>query len=410
MTGDAAPRSPDPRLWGRLRSLIILGLALLVAYLAAQDAFGTIRRGQETAVFDPGAADQSQFASATIDNWAEGDPRRYASPAVRRWAEQALRADPLNAAALRIYGFAAGSSGDEARGTKAIELAGRLTRREPRTQLWLIEQQSSRGDVAATLAHYDILLRTSLRMRPLLFDTLSRALAEPTIRKAFAGYVTRPPAWLEPFVVYVIDYAKQREPLALALEEAGGLPDTPEFRTLETRFLQALVASGDVEAGRRFLLTMAGARPAIFKEPGFTADTTEQRFSPLAWRIAESPTIITMLEPIGSDGRLAARIQVNPASRGLALQRYFFLRPGAHRIEAVTDPATSGTPDLQWTVRCQLSGSPFQTWTGATGRFEVPPNCPYQIIDLNVAAGEVQNPMEVVLRDLRIGDAALPPR
>lgn len=378
--------------------------AIVVAgWFACHDALRNVGPSPGIEALKQSESASLRIDSATIDRWASANPRRYFDPAVKRWARAVVREDPLNASAIRIYGFAQGTTGNEAATESAVRLAARLSRRESLTQLWLIEREAARGNVSATLRHYDVLLRTRLRLRPVLFETLSQALSEPEIRKGFAGYVRQSPDWLEPFVIYAIDYARLRAPVALAFEDAGGLPKARRFQMLETRFLQALIAGGEVGAGRRFYRSMTGAQPAELRETGFNPSTTEQRFAPLSWQVMESPTISTIFEIIGTGAQLAARIEVSPTSHGVALRRHFELAKGRHHIRVVLGESSGSTrPRMQWMVRCSPSASPFASWRGASGAFTIPANCPDQIIELTVAAADSQTATELVLTDVRI--------
>jgi hypothetical protein len=81
-----------------------------------------------------------------------------------------------------------------------VTAAARVSRREPRTQLWLIEHYAQQNDTARTLNHYDILLMTKPVIQRLLFPRLSNAIADAPIRAALIPYLRQDKAWMSGFL------------------------------------------------------------------------------------------------------------------------------------------------------------------------------------------------------------------
>lgn len=218
--------------------MAIAAATVLLAGGATLNAIANITRTKapETALGMPFGGDPTAAAPA-IDNLTRTDPEALTRPDVAVKLKAALRLDPLDASAIRNLGFVAELGRDRERARKLINLAERVSRRDAATQIWLIEDAARNGDVARTLRHYDIALKTSLEVQPLLFGTLANALSEPQVARALVPLIRPRPSWLYAFVAQTIESGANLTRLQRVIQLAGGLPDTAEFQALETRFI-----------------------------------------------------------------------------------------------------------------------------------------------------------------------------
>ena len=79
--------------------------------------------------------------------------------AARRWAQDALKANPLDARALYLLGLIAERKQDAEGAAALIQLAGTLSWRDWTTQAWLFNWNVRRGDYAVAMPHIDAILR-----------------------------------------------------------------------------------------------------------------------------------------------------------------------------------------------------------------------------------------------------------
>ena len=97
-------------------------------------------------------------------------------------ARKALRQDPVNVPAAAALGFNAQVRGDVATARRAFTYAERLSRRDPMTQLWAIEEAVARNDIGDAVRHYDIALRVKPEMSEVLFPVLAAASVEAPVQ------------------------------------------------------------------------------------------------------------------------------------------------------------------------------------------------------------------------------------
>ena len=130
-------------------------------------------------------------------------------------AREALDRDPTAIAALSTLGINAQVRGDMAGARRLFTYAEHLSRRDPQTQLWAIENAVSRGAVAEALSKYDIALRTSPRLAPLLYPVLTEASIDPRIRIELVRTFASKPGWSGNFLEFAS--SKSTDPGSLAL-------------------------------------------------------------------------------------------------------------------------------------------------------------------------------------------------
>ncbi|RSY81957.1 hypothetical protein DAH66_13875 [Sphingomonas koreensis] len=384
------------------RGMAIAAATVLLAGGATLNAIANITRTKapETALGMPFGGDPTAAAPA-IDNLTRTDPEALTRPDVAVKLKAALRLDPLDASAIRNLGFVAELGRDRERARKLINLAERVSRRDAATQIWLIEDAARNGDVARTLRHYDIALKTSLEVQPLLFGTLANALSEPQVARALVPLIRPRPSWLYAFVAQTIESGANLTRLQRVIQLAGGLPDTAEFQALETRFIQRLVELRAFDAAGRLYAEAAGPSRSAASVTGFTHESTDPRFAPYTWQTFGNAGTGVGFEDGGKG--LAARIIANSNSQTTVLRRVFSLAPGSYRF-ALRRELIYATPRTRavWALRCNGAQTASQSWQEPVTRITVSAGCAHQVIELDVWGEDDENGAQIVLSGLSI--------
>lgn len=316
-------------------------------------------------------------ADATAADRARGD----------RLARQALRQDPTAIAAVLTLGLNAQVRGHTTEARRLLAYAERLSRRDLQTQIWAIEDAVGRGDVAGTLRHYDIALRTSRGAPDLLFPVLGSAIADPTVRVALVKVLAAKPAWGPFFADYVADSGPDRRATAkflTGLQRVG----VPVSEGAQAAIVDALTAQGLIDVAWAYY---AAVRPGVdrrqSRDPRFSAAITTP--TPFDWTPINDGGVTTSIQRGGEGGIFDF---VAPASvGGPLLQQKQLLPPGDYRLEGRSigiDQPEESRP--YWVLSCQGTRElgrvtiPNSAQANGTfiGRFSVPAECPLQVLTL----------------------------
>lgn len=298
-----------------------------------------------------------------------------------RLAREALRQDPTAVVAASTLGMNAEVHGLPKQTRSFFTFAEKLSRRDSPTQLWRIENAVSRGDVDGALRHYDIALRTSPKLSPLLFPVLATASADPAIRGALVRTLVGKPRWSFDFTEFAAtENADPRSTAALflQLQRAGVAPS----ESARARTVNVLVAKAGADEGWRYY---AATKPGIdrrrSRDPRFTAGIGSP--SVFDWQAQSQEGVTTSIQNGAFDFFVPA------TAGGALLTQAQLLPPGAYRLSG-RSMNVEGSPDglPHWVLTCAdarelgrvaLSTSADGAFSGA---FTVPPGCPTQTLAL----------------------------
>lgn len=298
-------------------------------------------------------------------------------------AKRALRQDPTAVSAVATLGINADARGDKTVARRYFTYAQKLTRRDLRTQLWMIENAVERGNMPGALHEYDVTLRVFPNLDGMLYPVLASASSDPAIRAELVKILAGKPMWGEGFINFVASNGPDPQSTAalfLRLRRAGvPIPEKARAGTVD-----ALIAAGQRDAAWSYytaLRPVADRRRS--RDPQFVA--MFERPSQLDWA------------PI-NDGGLTTSIQSGvfdfaaPASVGGPMLRQLqMLPPGSYRLTGHSigiEQADGARP--YWVLTCQSGRElgrvevPNSSVSNGnfTGVFSVPADCPMQILML----------------------------
>lgn len=329
-------------------------------------------------------------------------------PAVSQLALKALEEQAINAKALRILGYVADARGESADAESYVRMAGRISRREPGAQLWLIEASARSNDITQTLIHYDIALRTKPDTQMILFPRLLAAIEGPEIRTALKHYIHGDNGWATSFLLFANSNSKNLPALVDLIVETGGLADIENAKSQELGLLSRLVAESFFDEARRLYLQMPGARPARLTSTAFDASDRDARFGPIGWQLIDDPDAGGGFSSSAGERRTSLSLFANSATTRPVASKLLYLKPDNYLFSVQLsnfDPGDGGF--LRWQLRCPAIPA-GAIWTidsinaSLRASFTIPANCPVQFLDLIVSGGKGQTGLEATVASVAI--------
>lgn len=365
-----------PRAWIARGTLAVLALALglyAVTFTAAQ----VVARRNPLFAHQLAPGD-TRIAAQLAAALTRGADREGAD----RLARAALLRDPAAAAAASTLGANAQARGDAVAARRYFTYAATLSRRDAPAQLWAIQDAANRGDVAAVLRHYDIVLRTSPSRRATLFAALDAATVDASVRRALVRTLASGPVWRDEFVDFAALEGKQpRATAALFLDLARAR--VPVSGLSSVALVDGLVKAGAAdEAWRYYAVLRPGADRSRSRDPRFTF--TGERSSLLDWIAASENGVSASILPAPNGGLVDFSVPVSLG--GPVLQQTQLLPAGGYRLSAQLAGMEGATARPYWVLKCGDGRELGRVEVPASGRvaggLRVPADCPIQTLAL----------------------------
>lgn len=305
-------------------------------------------------------------------------------------AKQALQQDPTAVGAASTLGINADVRGDKAVARRYFAYAQKLSRRDLRTQLFMIEDAVQREDIPRALHQYDMTLRVFPDMGEVLYPVLASASADPAIRRELVKTLVGKPVWGGSFIGFIADRGPDPKSTAdLFLDLRHARVEVPEIA--RAGVVNALLAGGQVGAAWSYYAAIRpGADRHRSRDPRFTANL--ERPSQLDWMpINDGSGVTTSIQ--GGIFDFAAPASVG----GPLLQQLQLLPHGSYRLSGHSvglEQAAGALP--YWTLRCQngheLGRVEVPNSSVANGifhgTFNVPTDCPVQLLLLTARSSD----------------------
>lgn len=302
-------------------------------------------------------------------------------------ARQALIAEPLSVAAVATLGINAALREDEAAAARILTHSDRLSRRDLRTRLWMIENAAAREDTPETLRHYDIALRTSRVAPELLYPVLARAIDDAAIRRELVRTLATKPVWGASFLESIApgEVGSLSAARLFAEIRRAGLP-VPAQASMT--LVGSLANAGHrAEAWNYYATLRTGADRRRSRDPDFAHDGPVSLFD---WNVTPGdPALAGSVQGGDRDG--VFDFAAPPGVGGQILQQAQMLPAGSYRLDGVglnLEQPRGSRP--YWSLGCS-DGREFGRVEMANaaenggrfaGRFTVPADCPLQYLRL----------------------------
>ncbi len=322
-------------------------------------------------------------------------------------ARQAVMREPINVEALRTLGLAASFAMQEEAARDHLMLVQQLSRRDLAAQLWWIEHQVARGDIAGALTFYDQALKTSRRAGEMILPTLARASAEPLVAQRLAPFLENRPAWFRLFFIQATDIAPDITEVA-ALGTRLLDPGNADDRDLIDRIIRRFGRDGRYDQARDVFAWANGGQPpgggvinGSFEEPS--------GLSLFDWELTRTDVLTA---EIASRGESDALWLIAEVGRGVVARQMLRLQPGRYELTAVVGEVPDAAIDRPTlAISCAddasvvLAPITFPGSAGAparlAGQFDVGAGCRYQWLEITASAS-TQDETQAWIDDLVI--------
>lgn len=319
-----------------------------------------------------------------------------ARAAARASAVAALAREPTAIDAVTTLGLLASLEGDQARAERSFRYAERLTRRDPASQLWLIQQRVDRNDIEGALAQYDTALRGSSALRDQLYPILLSASADPAIARPLNRLLRRRPNWWSEFLTHLV--AEERDAGAMVTVSRGLLdPQIPDQRQLLAIMFSRLLAQGRYDqawGAYEVLPGTAAAASAPLRDGNFARDVG---LAPFDWDYATDSELAPERRlRDGTANAFALYLPTGAFRDSDVASQMLRLAPGPHQLSLLVGDTGAGparppyvklvcvTGDTEILVHPLPAAGPAGIRT--TASFLVPADCRYQRISIGVRA------------------------
>lgn len=389
------------------RIIILAAIGLVGAWFAAALAISGVARVKAPQTALTAIPSESTALASRADQLIFANPKNPPREA-ELLARKALENQAINAKALRVLGYVADAKGDTEAAEKYVRMAAKLSRREPGAQLWLIEASARKGDIAQTLIHYDIALRTKPDTQTILFPRLVNAIEDREIRTALKPYIRAENGWAAGFLYFANANSKNLPAMVDLIVEAGGMVDSQNAKSQELGLLSRLVAESFFADARRLYLQMPGAKPARLTSAAFDSSDRDSQFGPMGWQLLDDPDAGGGFSGKAGDRQTMLSIFANSATTRPVATKLLYLKPGNYLFSARLANLDRGDGGfLRWQLRCPaMPAAPI--WTidsiNASLRAEVsvPANCPVQFLDLIASGGKGQTGLEATVASVSV--------
>lgn len=395
----------DPQRGPSVRRLFCIGIGTvgLAIISTAYTTAGVVARAQ------PALALQLNGASAAA-NEAMAEMALQANPdlsqpsTIEPFAKAAILREVPSPRAVRILGLLATTRGDVTRGQRLMNYGQFLSRRDPSTQLFLLESEVQKGDVGRALEHFDIAMRVDPDTWPTLFPILWNAAKDVTIAKPLAARMGPNPVWAQPFLTEGLQANADPGMLATVLvnaERRGFNADTTMRRTIISRLADKNIDN----AFRLYRIFVRNPNASA----GDVRDLRLSNYPPFDWSYRQDSDVGAEL----ADGGGGVHYYASPGNGGLVANQTLVLRTGRYELTTV---GTNVSDDVQsgptWTVWCGSSASaplarlniPTNRDAGArvATQFNVPQNCPFVLLRLDLRASQGTQGLDGYIRSVGI--------
>lgn len=338
---------------GLVKSAIIAGLSLAGAWQAYDFALVPNLRLSSPdlalAYWPHDAVSLSRRVNAKVK-----EAQAYVSdPSDASEAVRSLVDTPLSRSSLRIIGMDAAQRGNSDVALSAMSLSHRLSRRDPWTEVWLLEHAAREEDYEGILTHYNAALAVNPEFAPALNPILVTATASPQIRLPLKQYLRANAPWAPGYLASASKEADLDDLLELVLPISHHLRDdafTPAISTIVYR----LAGDGRWDEAMRLAdATWSDFNAADFSRFAPTPASADERLGRLAWQLSGEQGVVATL--VGDE---EFDVSLSPLARGTVASRDIRIQgPGQYALtQRVEFGGRWQSSRIRWLADC-ISGS-----------------------------------------------------
>lgn len=387
---------------------------LLGAMVAAYAAGFSLRANERQIVEGAGrgyfASDGVVRMRVTLERIAN-DPEAAIDEADIKAIGASLRDEPLNSKALAVLGYAPPDAGGSTAQKRLMVLADQVSRREPLSQIWLIEDASASGDVRGAIRHYHAALSVQPSLHDKLMPILAAAIDFPEVREALRPLIVSEAKWMPTFISLASTSSKLDSLLGLVMAPSVKL-NSDAFGQANANIVFRLVAEGrSSEASQYARRFIPGYQEGVLSDLSITPATLDERLGQMAWSLTDGDQISAK-----ADAQGAISVTIQPAARGAVMSRFVSIASGLYEFRQTIRRQSGLAPaSLRWQASCVGAeagvGAPFWSQLVPTSEaavqyrsnISVPSACRIIKIDLLTVGPESQLPTEIIISNIGLG-------
>jgi hypothetical protein len=317
---------------------------------------------------------------------------------VRRWAESAIRSDPVNAPAFQILGRLAEAEGNDGASSKFMSAAERLSLHQRFAAYRLLRTSTRDHDYASAVRYADVLLRSDPQsyhyVVPVLGEIIQNKDGAALVEKVLA---TDPP-WRSDFISTLpYEVADARVPLNLLLALRTN-PKPPEMSDI-VPYLDFLV--GHRLYALAYYTWLQFLPPDGLRHVGdlFNGDFEDSPSgAPFDWKITQGTGVTVDIVPrpdIADQRALMIDFEFGRVDYH-SVRELVVLSPGTYQFNGEYQGKLNGPRGLKWRVTCadgnaagesSMIVGATQGWKNVAFSFTVPAkDCAAQYVQLDLDA------------------------
>lgn len=331
-------------------------------------------------------------------------------PAQReRSAKIAVEASPMYPTGLAQIGIARQQARRRAETILPfMQLADRLSRRDPVSQGWLAEYYLRANKPDEAMYHVDMMLRSNPEIGQPVLNGMAQILVAVDARRAVARLINSRPRWTDSFLDVALSGDKPARPIGQLLLLVNRDIVSSRRDEFKARVIRRLVEDRDYD------VLFALYPRMIFDRPGVNpwAFGHVKGVEPVAWSVAGDARFGGTIEPSQTVDAVHLEAWVMPGKRAVVMQKLFSLpatgewQVVGRRLPSATDPDAYAN----WRVTCATAGS-TQPMRESGNLFAGPAvtalplngmGCRNFLIQLVMSGGEAAQAVGLNLSDVRL--------
>ncbi|WP_157081315.1 hypothetical protein [Novosphingobium naphthalenivorans] len=266
----------------------------------------------------------------------------------------ALR-EPVSSYALGMLGAVADFQEDEAQAQAFFQSSEAMSRRNLLTEMWLIEDAVSHGDVSEALSHYNRAMLVSTKSRKTLLPILVSATSEPDVLANLLPMLAQKPLWWKAYVNEMGASGKDPAVMSAAVLALKLDLSDPEQKSLIERVLNRMIALNDEKGALQTANDLEGRTEAYRTIQDGEFDQAPGLL-PFAWWLSQDSNIQAYRGKVPGGGE-GLWLETHDDTGGGIARQLIGLEPGHYLFSGIFGDQTSDAVNhLAIELSCRQGG------------------------------------------------------
>lgn len=393
------------------KASIILAGAIVLCWVGEQKAIAEIFRTAQPQIALKYGKDPISQLILLERKFHQKDPKT-APKYSEALALASIRSVALNPIAIRQLALSKRAANDDAGYSKLMSIAESVALRDPQIQMTMLQDALAQRDVATSMRHVDVIIKTAENARPEMYSALTPLLSDKFSREKIAEFYREGAFWTPEFFTFASSAAKHPDDVAkLGLLFPNAMA-SPEYEVARTTLLRRLGEEGSPALLRQFYEITPNADTSLLHSPALTQKSIAQVSPPITWQLFEASGAQASFVS-GPGGDLILEVKALSGSREKIARKALFLLPGRYNLTFFTDLsdiAKESSLTINVSCRSNTGDSTISVVNSLVTdektklNFTVPPSCSSQILDFSVTGGSGQEESRISISQIELKD------